>query len=141
MAGFPNKNALGNKGGSPRTYDRKQIADDLVEWSESPDALKFTMFARYLRLKDGMLFNVTKLPEWAHEDTEFAEAYSIAKQNIDGVSRSSRKNGSADSGACSNQIQMMGFQKVLQVFRQPKIYRFTVTYLLRTRDDAMNSVC
>ncbi len=83
MAGFPNKNALGNKGGAPRTYDRKQIAEDLIEWSYQPDALKYTMFARYLKEKRNILFNLTRLCDWADEDTEFAESLSIAKQNID----------------------------------------------------------
>ncbi len=71
-----NKYALGNSG-PPSQYDLKAIAKDLVEWSESPDALKFTMFGGPRRL------NIQRFSEWCEKDEVFAEAYSIAKMNLD----------------------------------------------------------
>lgn len=63
--------------GRPSQYDLKAIADDLVQWSQQPDALKFTMFAA------PRMINLQRFPEWEKKDEYFAEAYAIAKQNLD----------------------------------------------------------
>lgn len=63
--------------GRPSQYDLKAIADDLVQWSQQPDALKFTMFA------SPRMINLQRFPEWEKKDEYFAEAYAIAKQNLD----------------------------------------------------------
>jgi len=63
--------------GRPSQYDLKAIADDLVQWSQQPDALKFTMFAAPRHL------NLQRFPEWEKKDEYFAEAYAIARQNLD----------------------------------------------------------
>lgn len=63
--------------GRPSKYDLKAIADDLVQWSQNPDALKFTMFAAPRHI------NLQRFPEWEKKDEYFAEAYAIARQNLD----------------------------------------------------------
>lgn len=63
--------------GRPSKYDLKAIADDLLQWSQQPDALKFTMFAA------PRMINLQRFPEWEKKDEYFAEAYAIAKQNLD----------------------------------------------------------
>lgn len=63
--------------GRPSKYDLKAIADDLVQWSQNPDSLKFTMFAA------PRMINLQRFPEWEKRDEYFAEAYAIARQNLD----------------------------------------------------------
>ena len=63
--------------GRPSQYDLKAIAKDLVEWSQLPDSLKFTMFAAPRHI------NLQRFPEWAAKDDDFAEAYALAKQYLD----------------------------------------------------------
>ena len=63
--------------GRPSQYDLKQIARDLVEWAQQPDALKFTMFAAPRHI------NLQRFAEWAAKDEDFAEAYALAKQYLE----------------------------------------------------------
>lgn len=63
--------------GRPSQYDLKAIAKDLVEWSQQPDSLKFTMFSAPRHL------NLQRFSEWADKDEDFAEAYALAKQFLD----------------------------------------------------------
>lgn len=63
--------------GRPSQYDLKAIAKELVEWSQHPDSLKFTMFAAPRHI------NLQRFPEWAKKDEDFAEAYALAKQYLD----------------------------------------------------------
>lgn len=63
--------------GRPSQYDLKAIAKDLVDWSQHPDSLKFTMFAAPRHI------NLQRFPEWAKKDSDFAEAYALAKQYLD----------------------------------------------------------
>ena len=63
--------------GRPSQYDLKAIGKDLVEWSQQPDALKFTMFAAPRHI------NLQRFSEWADKDEDFAESLAIAKQFMD----------------------------------------------------------
>lgn len=63
--------------GRPSQYDLKAIARDLVEWSQHPDSLKFTMFTAPRHI------NLQRFPEWAAKDEYFADAYALAKQYLD----------------------------------------------------------
>ncbi len=63
--------------GRPSQYDLKAIAKDLVEWSQYPDSLKFTMFSA------PRMLNLQRFSEWADKDEDFAEAYELAKQFLD----------------------------------------------------------
>lgn len=62
--------------GRPREHDRKQIAQELLEWSTNPTAFNLIQFAR------PRLLNVNMLPNWAKEDDDFREALELAKQSI-----------------------------------------------------------
>jgi len=78
MAPKGNQNAKGcTWNGRPKTHDIKKIAQDLVEWSLLPTSLKFTQFA------GPRLLNLQRFPEWEDKDLDFADAYAIAKQNLD----------------------------------------------------------
>ncbi len=63
--------------GRPSKYDLKAIAKELVEWSQNPDSLKFTMFSA------PRMLNLQRFPEWAKKDEDFAEALAISKQFLD----------------------------------------------------------
>ena len=62
--------------GRPREHDRKKIAAELLEWSTNPTAFNLIQFSR------PRMLCVTKLADWAEEDTEFREALKLAKQSI-----------------------------------------------------------
>jgi hypothetical protein len=61
--------------GRPREHDRKQIAQDLIEWAKQPDSINFNKFAAYYE----PIFPVSKLRAWASECDDFRSAYECAK--------------------------------------------------------------
>lgn len=77
MAGtFGNKNAIGNQGGRPRTWDRKFIALEMIAWSKLDTATNLNGFCGIHEIWP------QKLYEWADDDIEFWEALTITKSNL-----------------------------------------------------------
>ncbi len=64
--------------GRPRIYDKKKIADELVEWSEKHDSINLNKFCALHNPK----IPPKKISEWAKEDDYFKEAYEIAKAHL-----------------------------------------------------------
>lgn len=62
--------------GRPREHDRKQLADDLIEWAMLEDSLNLCGFAA---LK---LIPPRKIWQFSVEDDYFREAYDLAKAMI-----------------------------------------------------------
>lgn len=65
-----------NLGGRPREYDLDQLADELLLWSTNPTSLNLIGFTR------PKLINVTRLADWAKENSRFSDALQLAKQSI-----------------------------------------------------------
>lgn len=61
--------------GRPST-DLKKLAQELIEWSYSPEALNLIGFSSPRR------FSVTRLADYAAKDKSFSEALQLAKENI-----------------------------------------------------------
>jgi len=61
--------------GRLRTYDRDQIAEDLIEWAKKPDSINLNAFCAYYKTP----IPPKKISEWAKEDDFFRESVEIAK--------------------------------------------------------------
>ncbi len=76
-----NKNAIGNKGGAPRVYDRIQIGKDFVKWAtNNPEALTVPMFACTIGMHSGVM------RDWAKDCIEFNALFIQGKEQI-GINR------------------------------------------------------
>ncbi len=63
-------------GGRPKEHDRKQVAKDLVEWSQLETSLNLNGFCAYYKLPPSYV------SRWAKEDDLFRQAYELAKANL-----------------------------------------------------------
>lgn len=61
--------------GRPST-DLSKLAEELIEWSYTPEALNLIGFSSPRR------FSVTRLADYAAKDKKFSEALQLAKENI-----------------------------------------------------------
>ncbi len=60
-------------GGRPREYDLKKVADDLLKWAATDDALNLNKFCCLNNIVPSTMLR------WKDENTEFREAYMIAR--------------------------------------------------------------
>ncbi len=76
MAPFGSKNALGNKGGRPITYEVDEVAERLDEWSQKESSIAFSGFCAEMSLDPDFFYDsVARHPK-------FSGSYRIAKQRL-----------------------------------------------------------
>lgn len=71
-----NKNAIGNKGGRPREYDRDYIEEQLDLWSQKSDSIILPQFSAEFSIPSDTVL------EFAKEDIEFRRTLTIARSRL-----------------------------------------------------------